>query len=256
MRGAIVIPARLGSTRLPEKCLRDDTGQPLICHTVDRAVEIRDASDGVYIDVLVAADNQRVVDAVHAHSEKRGFGVRAVLTDPDHKSGSDRIAEAVRDLPADIDAVLNIQGDEPDIPVDAVLQLTRFYQETTPDIATLVYPLLAQADRENPALVKAVLGREGRALYFSRTEIPFRREESPIPTYGHVGVYLYRRRSLEMFVALPEGELEATERLEQLRALENGMTIRATVLSTPPPKGIDMPEDYAAFVAAKTKGVK
>ena len=253
MRGAIVIPARLCSTRLPEKCLKDETGQALICHTVDRAVEIRNASNNVYIDVLVAADDQRVVDAVHAHSEKRNLGVKAVLTDPDHKSGSDRIAEAVRDLPVDIDAVLNIQGDEPDIPVDAVLQLTKFYQETTPDIATLVYPITSQADRENPALVKAVLGREGRALYFSRANIPFRREENPVPTYGHVGVYLYRRRSLELFVSLPEGSLEATERLEQLRALENGMSIRAAILPTPPPKGIDMPEDYAAFVA-KVKG--
>ncbi len=249
MRGVIVLPARLLSTRLPEKCLRADTGQPLICHTVDRAVEIQKAAGGVYAAVLVAADDRRVVDAVDAHSEKRGLGVKAVLTDPNHKSGSDRIAEAVRELSADIDAVLNIQGDEPDIPVDAVLQLTKFYQETDPDIATLVYPVTAQSDRENPALVKAVLGNEGRALYFSRADIPYRREESSVPSYGHVGIYLYGRDALERFVSLPEGVLEATERLEQLRALENGMIIRASVLANPPSKGIDTPEDYDAFVA-------
>jgi 3-deoxy-manno-octulosonate cytidylyltransferase (CMP-KDO synthetase) len=253
MRGAIVLPARLHSTRLPEKCLKADTGQPLICHTVDRAVEIRNASGGTYATVIVAADDQKIVDAVRSHAEKRGLDVQAVLTDPKHKSGSDRIAEAARALPADIDAILNVQGDEPDIPVDAVLQLTKFYQETTPDIATLVYPVASQTDRENPALVKAVLGSEGRALYFSRANIPFRREENSVPTYGHVGVYLYRRASLERFVTLPEGILEATERLEQLRALENGRSIRAAVLSAPPAKGIDTPEDYAAFVASVGK---
>lgn len=249
MRGAIVIPARLGSTRLPEKCLKAETGQPLICHTADRAAEILNASGGLYACVLVAADDKRIVDAVHKHAEKRNLAVKAVLTDPNHKSGSDRIAEAAQSLPADIDAILNVQGDEPDIPVDAVLRLSRFYEETGPDIATLVYPVVSQSDRENPSLVKAVLGTEGRALYFSRANIPYRREESPVPTYGHVGVYLYKRASLEKFVALPEGKLEATEKLEQLRALENGMVIRAHILSGLPPKGIDTPEDYAAFVA-------
>lgn len=248
MRGAIILPARLHSTRLPEKCLLAETGQPLICHTVDRAVEIQKASGGAYGSVLVAADDRRIIDAVQAHAAARRLDVRAVLTDVNHKSGSDRIAEAAKALPADVDAILNIQGDEPDISAEAVLGLTAFYQKTEPDIATLVYPIATAEGRREPSLVKAVLGREGRALYFSRAEIPYRREEGTEPTYGHVGVYLYRRSSLERFVALPEGVLEATEKLEQLRALENGMVIRAAVLPQAPAKGIDTPEDYAAFV--------
>ncbi len=248
MRGAIVIPARLHSTRLPEKCLLAETGQPLICHTVDRAAAIQKASGGAYSRVLVAADNPKIVDAVERHAAARGLDVAAVLTDVNHKSGSDRIAEAAASLPRDIDAILNIQGDEPEIAAEAVLELTRLYRETEPDIATLVYPVATEEERGNPSLVKAVLGREGRALYFSRAEIPFRREAGAVPTYGHVGVYLYRRSSLERFVSLPEGALEATERLEQLRALENGMGIRAAVLPGAPAKGIDTPEDYAAFV--------
>lgn len=248
MRGAIILPARLHSTRLPEKCLRADTGTPLICHTVDRAVEIQRAAGGVYERVLVAADDQKIVDAVMAHAAAHRLDVQAVRTDPNHKSGSDRIAEAAASLPPGIDAILNLQGDEPEAPVEGILRLTKMCQEAEPDIGTLVYPVLRQEDRENPSLVKAVLGREGRALYFSRADIPFRREESGVPAYGHVGVYLYRRASLERFVQLPEGSLEATERLEQLRALENGMDIRAVVLEHAPAKGIDTPEDYAAFV--------
>jgi len=149
--------------------------------------------------------------------------------------------------------VLNLQGDEPDVPLDGVLALAEFYEDTGPDIATLVYPVRSEADRTNPALVKAVLGSGGRALYFSRADIPFRRdekEEGP-PSYGHVGIYLYRRTSLEKFVDLPQGVLEQTEKLEQLRALENGMVITALPLSSRPPKGIDTPEDYAEFVRGR-----
>lgn len=255
MRAAIIVPARLQSTRLPNKMLLGDTGKALVCHTAETAATIRDLSNGLYERVIVAADDPQVKEAVEQYSKAKNLGVEAVMTDPNHPSGSDRIAEAAKHLPPDIDAVLNIQGDEPDLPPEGVLDLAAFYQKTQPDIATLVYPIHSKEDRENPSLVKAVLGTNGWALYFSRADIPFRRDDGPFapPSYGHVGIYLYRRSSLERFVSLPPGRLEQTEKLEQLRALENGMTITALVLDKRPPKGIDTPEDYADFVR-KIKG--
>lgn len=250
MRAAIIIPARLHSTRLPDKLLLSETGLPLICHTVERAIEIRDRSEGMFREVVVATDDRRIARVVERYAAERGHGVAARMTSPDHQSGSDRIAEAAGDLGPDVDAVLNLQGDEPEAPVAAILELAAFYRETSPDIATLVYPVAEGRDRENPDLVKVVLGRGGRALYFSRADIPYRREDGDFspPSYGHVGVYLYRRASLERFVALPASPLERTEKLEQLRALEEGMTIAAHILAERPPKGIDTPEDYRAFV--------
>lgn len=255
MRAAIIIPARLESTRLPGKLLLTETGRPLICHTVERAAAIRDASGGMFESVLVAADDMRIVRAVEEESKRRGWNVRAVMTDPGHQSGSDRISEVAAGLDRDVDAVLNLQGDEPEVPAAAVLELGRFFRQAGTDIATLVYPLATEEERQNPALVKVVLGTGGRALYFSRSPIPYRREVGAFtpPSYGHVGIYLYGRKALERFVALPGGGLERTEKLEQLRALENGMTIAALVMGERPPKGIDTPEDYAAFVRHKRR---
>ena len=248
MRTAIIIPARLASTRLANKLLLDETGEALICHTVLAAARIRDASGGLFPEVTVAADSPAIIGAVERFSASRGLGVGTTLTDPGHRSGSDRIAEAAAALPAGIDSILNLQGDEPEIEPEAVLGLAETFASARPDIATLVYPADPE-ERANPDLVKAVIGRDGRALYFSRADIPHRRSASPgLPSYGHIGIYLYRRESLERFVALPPGELEQAEKLEQLRALENGMTIVARVLPHRPPKGIDTPEDYAAFV--------
>ncbi len=254
MSTAIIIPARLESTRLPLKLLLAETGLPLICHTARRAVEIRDRSHGAFQEVVVAADAEPLVEAVEQFSRREKIGVRAVMTRTDHQSGSDRIAEVAAGMPASVDAVLNLQGDEPEVPVDAVLGLGEFFRAKRPDVATLVYPVTDKAERANPALVKAVLGRDGRALYFSRADIPFRRDEGVNQaSYGHVGIYLYSRSALEKFVSLPQGILEQTEKLEQLRALENGMTIAALVMDRKPPKGIDTPEDYAEFVKKSAK---
>ena len=256
MRAAIILPARLQSTRLPRKLLRDDTGLPLVCHTAMAAARIRDASGGMFAQVILAADSEEIRDAADKFEREHRLGVGVVMTRVDHQSGSDRIAEAARALGPDIDAVLNLQGDEPEIPHAAALDLARFFMRTGPDIATLVYPITSLEDRQNPALVKVVLGRDGRALYFSRADIPHRRDggDSAHGSLGHVGIYLYKRSSLERFVALPPGDLETTEKLEQLRALENGMTIRALVMPARPPKGIDTPEDYAEFVARVKAG--
>lgn len=253
MPAAIIVPARLQSTRLPNKLLLDKTGMPLICHTAERAAQIRDRSGGAFTRVIVAADAVSIVEAVERHASERGLDVQAVMTSPDHQSGSDRIAEAAAQLPPDVDAILNLQGDEPDIPADAVLSLESYHRDACNDISTLVYPLSSQADRENPSLVKAVLGAGNRALYFSRADIPFRRDDGPFapPSYGHVGIYLYQRTALERFVALPPAGLEQTEKLEQLRALESGMIIGALILDQRPPKGIDMQEDYDEFVRSR-----
>ncbi|MCC8190214.1 MAG: 3-deoxy-manno-octulosonate cytidylyltransferase [Planctomycetes bacterium] len=249
MQAAIIIPARLQSTRLPEKLLLAETGMPLICHTILRATAVRDRSAGLFTEIIVAADNHRIINAVESFTTERRLPVRAVMTNPNHQSGSDRIAEAATTLPPAIDAILNLQGDEPDIDADNVLALAAFHERAGTDISTLVFPLASREERENPALVKAVLGADGRALYFSRSDIPYRRDTTAtVPTYGHVGIYLYRRPALEKFVSLPPGTLEQTEKLEQLRALENGISIAAHVLASRPAKGIDTPEDYADFV--------
>lgn len=255
MRAAIVIPARLGSSRLPGKLLLRETGTPLVCHTLLVAAKARDVSNGMFREVVVAADSERIVAEVERFNAANRLGARALLTDPGHRSGSDRVAEAARSLPPDVDAVLNLQGDEPDLPPRAILDLAGTFAGSRADIATLAYPLSDPAERRNPALVKVVVGAGGNALYFSRADIPHRDGEggSAPPAYGHVGVYLYRRPALERFVLLPPGALERVERLEQLRALENGMAVAVRILDRRPPKGIDTPEDYAAFVARHGK---
>lgn len=249
MRIAIILPARLESTRLPEKLLLSKTGRPLIIHTAERAAEIQKLDPAIFGDIIVAADNQRIITAVEEWRERLGLPIKAVMTNPHHQSGSDRIAEAAASLGNEFDAILNLQGDEPEIDAWSVVKLAKFFAAVDTDIATMVYPITREEDRTNPTLVKAVLGEEGKALYFSRADIPYRRDgDTQEPALGHVGIYLYKRSSLEHFVVLSPGRLEKIEKLEQLRALENGMNIRAMILHERPAKGIDTPEDYEAFV--------
>ncbi len=246
---AIIIPARLESTRLPEKLLLAETGLPLICHTVVAAAAIRDKAKGLFSELIVAADAQAIIDAVASFSLERKLQVKAVMTNPNHHSGSDRIAEAAVSLPPEVDAVLNLQGDEPELTPEPVLALAQAFLSADADIATLAFPIKDAGERANPNLVKVVLSQSKRALYFSRADIPYRRAESDPPpcSYGHVGIYLYKRASLERFVSLPPGILEQTEKLEQLRALENGMEILVETLPERLPKGIDALEDYQEF---------
>lgn len=252
MRIAILIPARLESTRLPGKLLLAKTGRPLIVHTIEAALAVKALAPDVFGEIIVAADDARIISAVEEWRGRLGIdadGVKAVMTNPNHQSGSDRIAEAAAGLDTEFTAVLNLQGDEPEIDPTAVVRLAQFFAKAETDIATMIYPITSATDRNNPALVKAVLGEGGRALYFSRANIPYRRDDqSDAPSFGHVGIYLYKRTSLERFVLLPPGRLEQIEKLEQLRALENGMIIRAMILDKCPPKGIDTPEDYETFV--------
>ncbi|HJQ60491.1 MAG TPA: 3-deoxy-manno-octulosonate cytidylyltransferase [Vineibacter sp.] len=229
----VLIPARLAATRLPNKPLADIHGAPMIVHVWRRAVE---ADVG---PVVVAAAEQAIVDAVMA------TGGRAVLTDPAHASGSDRIHEALRQLDPDgrHDVVVNVQGDLPTLAPEALRASLEPLAEPAVDIATLAAEIRSDYEREAPHVVKAVAGfaagsRIARALYFSRTQVP----TGEGALYHHIGLYAYRREALQRFVSLPPGVLERREKLEQLRALEAGMRIDVRLVDTVP-LGVDTPAD-------------
>jgi 3-deoxy-manno-octulosonate cytidylyltransferase (CMP-KDO synthetase) len=232
----IVIPARRGAARLPGKPLLARTGKPLVVHTWEAARACARAAR-----VAVATDDAEIAAAV------RAAGGEAVMTSPACRSGTDRVAEAAAALPGE-DVVLNVQGDEPEIDPAALDALVAAMEaEPSLEMGTLAAPL-GPGEEGNPHVVKVVADLRGRALYFSRAPIPFRREAvGPAPSLRHVGVYAYRRALLARFASLPETPLERTEVLEQLRALENGIAIRVVRTERAPP-GIDTPEDYEAFV--------
>ena len=232
----VLIPARLASERLPNKPLADIHGQPMILHTLARALE---ADIG---PVAVAAADQEIVDAVTA------AGHQAVLTNPAHPSGSDRIHEAVNLLDPDgrYDVVINAQGDYPTLdPATIRASLAPLQADSGVDIATLAAVVQDEAERDDPNTPKIVAGflDEGapplaRALYFSRATLPW----GAGPVYHHIGLYAFRRAALDRFVDLPPSLLERRERLEQLRALENGMRMDAALVDAVP-VGVDTPED-------------
>jgi 3-deoxy-manno-octulosonate cytidylyltransferase (CMP-KDO synthetase) len=242
----VVIPARLASTRLPDKPLADIHGAPMIVHVWRRAVE---AAVG---PVLVACAEAAIADAV------RAAGGEAVLTRPDHPSGSDRIFEAVqtRDPQGRHDAVVNLQGDLPSVDPQAIRAVLAPLAEPSVDIGTIATLINSDEERANPNMVKAAVafaapapGRPpvGRALYFSRLPVP----SGDGPHYHHVGIYAFRRAALARFVALPPGALEQRERLEQLRALEAGMRIDVALVDSAP-FGVDTPADLARARAILT----
>jgi 3-deoxy-manno-octulosonate cytidylyltransferase (CMP-KDO synthetase) len=230
----VLIPARLAAMRLPDKPLADINGVPMIVHVWRRAA----AAD--LGPVFVAAAEKAIADAVEA------AGGRAVLTDPGHPSGSDRIHEALGRIDPDgrHDAVVNVQGDLPTIAPETIRAAIPPLDDAAVDISTLVAEIVREEERTNPNVVKAVLSmrdplrRIGRALYFTRATAP----TGPGPLYHHIGLYAYRRAALERFVALPPAPLERRERLEQLRALEADMRIDAAVVDAVP-LGVDTPAD-------------
>ncbi len=233
-RPVILIPARLAATRLPDKPLADINGQPMIVHVWQRAVE---AGVG---PVVVATDSDAIAAAV------RNAGGEAVMTRADHPSGSDRIHEAVErfDPEGRYDVVINVQGDLPTIepaPIRAALALL---DEPAVDISTIVAVITREEEKTAPSVVKAIGTPVGdnrfRALYFTRATAP----TGEGPLYHHIGLYGYRRAALGRFVGLRPGVLEQREKLEQLRALENGMRIDFAVVDTVP-LGVDTPEDLA-----------
>jgi len=239
-----VIPARYASTRFPGKVLAQLGGKPIIQHVWERAVQSK--AD----EVLIAVDEQKVFDAVCA------FGGKAVMTSKNHPTGSDRIWEVAKK--SDAEAIINIQGDEPFVKPEVIDSLIdAITAPSAPDMATVVVPCPRAEFENNPNMVKVVLSADSHALYFSRSMIPFLRVGGKeTETYRHWGIYAYRRTALERFVSLPEGKLEQCEKLEQLRALENGMRIK--VIVTPYSSiGIDTPEELVkaeAFLASLQKG--
>lgn len=238
MSVTILIPARYASTRLPGKPLLAETGKPMIQHVVE-AVSGTAGVDAV----VVATDDQRIFDAVEA------FGGKAVMTREDHTSGSDRLAEAAEKLSlADDDIVVNVQGDEPDIPPALIETLVGLLENSDAPMATLCTPLETSA-ADDPNKVKVVFGSNAKALYFSRSKIPYDRDKTGrCDYYLHLGIYAYRVAFLKQFTQLPPARLEQIEKLEQLRAIENGYDIMVTPVDYSG-VGIDTPEDYAQFVA-------
>lgn len=228
-----MIPARLAATRFPDKPLADIAGEPMIVHVLRRAEAARIGP------VVVACGDAAIADAVTA------AGGRAVMTDPDHPSGSDRVYEALRKIDPDgkYDAVVNVQGDLPTIDPAVIAAVFAPLADENVDIATLVAVITEAGERDDPNVVKAAVSlapgaSSGRALYFSRSAIP----SGDGPLYHHIGLYAFRREALARFVALPQGVLERRERLEQLRALEAGMRIDAALVDTVP-FGVDTPAD-------------
>jgi 3-deoxy-manno-octulosonate cytidylyltransferase (CMP-KDO synthetase) len=238
---SVVIPARFGSTRFPAKILAAETGRPLVQHVVDQVRRCRRVGE-----VIVATDDQRIVAAL------RPFETKCVMTSPAHQSGTDRVAEVARTLAADVDIVVNVQGDEPEIEPETVDRLVeRLGAHPDEDMATAATRFAPGQDPANPNLVKVVMRPDGRAVYFSRCPIPFPRDPTAggaRPAYHlHLGIYAYRREFLLKFASWPPTPLEMTEKLEQLRALEHGRSIHVLEVSRAT-HGIDTPEQYAEFV--------
>lgn len=243
MQTAIVIPARLASTRLPRKLLLRETGKTLIEHTYRAAEAAKLATE-----VIVAADDPEIAQAVQS------FGGNVVMTRPDHVCGTDRVAEVAAAL--DCDLIVNLQGDEPEIDPDAidlVIQLLQSHPHHS--VATLATPIVDRVLLEDPACVKVVFNEAGEAMYFSRSVIPHPRDwqdewlqHHPPVFWQHVGLYGYRREYLLKISQQPAVPIETLESLEQLRILYSGQSILVGQVSSSPP-GVDTLEDYSSFVS-------
>ncbi|MDP6637356.1 MAG: 3-deoxy-manno-octulosonate cytidylyltransferase [Phycisphaerae bacterium] len=237
MNAIAIIPARYASTRLPGKPLLDRTGMPLIQHVVQAVT-----TAATVRRIVVATDDSRIASAVEA------FGGDYVMTRDDHTSGTDRLAESAEKLCLeDDDIVVNVQGDEPEMPGACVDQLVELLADGGCPMATLATPL-SYEEADDPNKVKVVLRDDGRALYFSRSRIPCDRDSGREVGYLlHLGIYAYRVAFLKRYAALPPTPAEQGEKLEQLRALESGFDIIVGVTDYHG-RGIDTPDDYEAFV--------
>jgi len=231
---AIIIPARYGSSRLEGKPLLVAGGKPIIQWVYEKAKQAKGVDA-----VIVATDDERIFNAVKA------FGGDVEMTSANHKCGSDRIKE-VADRHKDFEYIINLQGDEPMIKVDYIEAVIDGVKNHKADISTLICPIKDKEDVEKPQLVKCVIDNNGFALYFSRSKIPFERNENPAPFYGHIGIYGYTREALVKMTTSPQTPLEIAESLEQLRALQIGMKIKTAIVNEKP-VGIDTKEDFEEF---------
>ncbi|WP_145067751.1 3-deoxy-manno-octulosonate cytidylyltransferase [Engelhardtia mirabilis] len=238
-RALAIVPARLGSTRLPRKVLLRETGRYLFEHTVANARRC-----GALERVILATDSEEVLRAAAE------VDVEAVMTDPAHPSGTDRVREALAALAGpEPEVVVNVQADEPDLDPGDLTRLVAAFRDPQVRLATLSIAIDAAEDFTRPEVVKVVTDAAGRALYFSRAPIPARGHGGDSPrAHRHLGVYAYRPEALHAFCDAQPGVLEQTEKLEQLRWLEAGGTIHV-LPATRAPRGIDTPEDYRAFVS-------
>lgn len=245
LRALVVVPARLGSTRLARKMLLRESGHYLFEHTVRGVRRARTVER-----VVLATDSEEILAAA------REVGIEAVPTAATHTSGTDRVCEAFELLLArgegPFDVVLNVQGDEPEIAGETLDPLIAAFASPEVELATLCTPLPSAQEAQDPSVVKVVRDARGDALYFSRAPVPglapTARESDPAPFLRHVGVYAFRPAALRRFCALPRGVLEARESLEQLRWLEAGLRIRL-LTAAEGSVGIDTPEHYARFLA-------
>lgn len=239
----VVIPARMHSTRLPQKMLLGETGKPLIQHTYESAARAR-----LPERTVVATDHPKIFEAV------KGFGGTAMMTDPQAQSGTDRVAEVASKFP-EYELFVNVQGDEPEISGDAIdLAIQSLVDDDEAVMSTLVTPIRDEKNLMDPACVKVVFDDQQNAMYFSRSPIPFARDgweglldRDPPIFHLHVGLYCYRRSFLMEIKEIPVSSLERTECLEQLRVLQRGFRIKTAVIPQSH-AGIDTREDYQAFV--------
>ena len=232
MKIGCVIPARFGSTRLPGKPLADIAGKPMIQRVYERVTNAKKPE--VFI---VATDDQRVYDAVQS------FGGTVVMTDANHPTGTDRLAEVAQQY-TDLDVIINVQGDEPMIDANLIDQLADLFEsDDVLQMATVATPLLEE-EYDEPSAVKVILNKRNDAMYFSRSLIPYPRHDFVNTPLKHIGIYAYRRQFLLDYAKMEPTAAEQTESLEQLRALENGFAIR--VITTDKRfVGVDTPEDLA-----------
>lgn len=234
-----IIPARLASTRFPGKMLADRTGMPLIQHVVEQAKRAKTIRE-----VLVAADDERILEAV------RRYGTKGVMTRADHPNGTSRLAEAAAGMAGGggMDIIVNVQGDEPEIEPALIDEAVRAFAESGCGVGTLATAFAEGESAADPNVVKVVLDGRSRALYFSRSWVPFDRDGAGLlRPLKHVGLYIFRREFLLKYPTLPMTDLERTEQLEQLRILYHGHPMHVHVTERATAGGIDTPAQYEAF---------
>ena len=225
-----VIPARYAATRFPAKLMQMLGNKTVIRHTYENTV-----ATGLFTDVLVVTDSDIIFQEISSN------GGKAVMSSKEHESGTDRIAEAVKDL--NVDVVINVQGDEPFVQKTSLEKLCNIFHDRSVQVGSLMHIITEEQQVNDPNCVKVVVDNQMEALYFSRSVIPYKRDVStPVPYYKHIGMYGYRKDILLKFTALPASLLEQVEKLEQLRLLENGYRIRMAV-TEPVGVSIDTPAD-------------